>query len=457
MSSRARAQPAEAVRRARWTGSLRRQLVVLSAGVTALAVLLLALIVQLVLAQTSSRALSRVLDERAETVISSARGASTSTVLNVPDSSLDAGVAVYDARGVLVAGSAPSALAEEYADLSTSTRRRTTDEGDTDRIRAEPFVLRSGAAGVVVVTERLKPYEEAEYYALLVSLVTGLLAVLASGGLAAWVSRRALAPVLEMASTAGEWSEHDLARRFDLGTPTNEITALGATLDTLLDRVSTAIRSEQRLTSELAHELRTPLTAVQGSADLLALRSGLDAEVCVEIEEIRAGTRRMAETITGLLELARSSSTIAAASVAELYEALREVSEALVTGQRDARGSEVLTVSVPHGVLLALPVTLAVRAIAPVVENAVRIAEHVVVSLVPARAGYVAIAVDDDGPGVAEQIRDAIFEPGHTAGGHAGSGLGLPLARRIARSVGGDVRLVPHAGSTRFVIELPRA
>ena len=88
---------------------------------------------------------------------------------------------------------------------------------DIDRVRAQPFALPSGTTGVVVVTERLQPYEQAERYALLVSVVTGLLAVIASALLAAWVSRRALRPVLDMATTASEWSEHDLGRRFDLG------------------------------------------------------------------------------------------------------------------------------------------------------------------------------------------------------------------------------------------------
>ncbi len=70
------------------------------------------------------------------------------------------------------------------------------------------------------------------------------------------------------------------------------------------------------------------------------------------------------------------------------------------------------------------------------------------------RGGCVAILVDDDGAGVAASIRDRLFEPGQTSGG--GSGLGLSLARRIARSAGGDVRLDDHDACTRFVVELPR-
>ncbi|KRA38207.1 MULTISPECIES: sensor histidine kinase [unclassified Nocardioides] len=428
------------------TGSFRRQLVVLSATITAFAVVLLALIVQLVLSQTSTRSINRVLEERAEAVISSADAASTSTQLVVPDGALDAGVAVYDDKGTLVAGSEPPALAEQYADL-VAAGHGTRSVGETRRIRAHPFILASGVEGIVVVNERLGPYEEAEHYALLVSAITGMLAVLASAALAAWVSRRALAPVAAMASTAADWSEHDLGRRFELGAPTNEITALGKTLDTLLEKVDAAILSEQRLTAELAHELRTPLTAVQGTADLLAMRPDLEDDVRAEVEEIRAGSRRMGETITGLLQLARSGSPHGA-SAADVRRVLLQLS-------RDA--THPVEIDVGDRVRVALDETLVARAVGPVLENALRMAAHVRVSVVEVRDGMVGIAIDDDGPGVDPAIADRVFEPGHASGDHGGAGLGLPLAQRIARSAGGDVRLVSPRNPTRFVVELPHA
>lgn len=430
------------------SGSLRRQLVWLSAVVTALASVLLTLLVQLLLARTSANAVDQVMQDRCDNVVAAIRTSSSGGSIVIPDDALAAGVAVYDGSGDLVGGSAPSALAEQYAGLSTASETTSSGEvEDSDRLRAQLFTLDSGAEGVVVVSERIQPYEEAERYALLVSVVTGLMAVLVSALLAAWVSRRALRPVVEMATTASEWSEHDLARRFDLGAPSNEITALGATLDALLDKVSAAIRSEQRLTSELAHELRTPLTAVQGTADLMALRPDLDPGLREDVEEIRTGTRRMADTITGLLELARSAGSPPDTTVVRLQVALEHLVETYPS----------VEVEVSQNLAVALPEVLVVRALGPVVENAVRFARHVRISLVPARPGYVAIAVDDDGPGIASDQRELIFEAGHTAGDHAGSGLGLPLARRIARSAGGDVRLDRRDAGSRFVIELPRA
>lgn len=434
-------------------GSLRRQLVVLSATATAFAVVLLVLLVQLLLDRTASNAVDRVLEERIDALVSSAEASTTGDRLVVPDARLDAGVAVYDADGLLVAGSPPTSAADVYAELSGDPRSRTVTLAETSIVRSQPFTLSGGVRGVVIVTERLTPYEDAEHYALFVSIGTGVLAILASAALAAFVSRRALAPVLAMAATAEDWSEHDLTSRFDLGVPGNELTTLGHTLDTLLDKVAAAIRSEQRLTAELAHELRTPLTAIQGTADLMSLRHDLDPAVREDVEELRASSRRMAETITVLLELARSAAGSVAPSTCDLREVLDDVVADL--GER----RQAVRVSVPEGLRLDVPHPLAVRALGPVVDNAVRHGDRVDVRVLAGRGGRVLVAVDDDGEGVAADLRERIFEPGQTSGHRAGAGLGLSLARRIARTAGGDVRLDETNGTTgaRFVVELPGA
>jgi signal transduction histidine kinase len=254
-----------------------------------------------------------------------------------------------------------------------------------------------------------------------------------------------------MAKTATEWSEHDLARRFELGPPENEISSLAATLDQLLDKVSSAIRSEQRLTSELAHELRTPLTTIRGTADLVLLRGALPPEATRDVQEISAASQRMAVTITALLDLARNEATVLAASRSSLATVLAEVVRSVETGNialavdaTDAR--------------LDLPDALAVRAISPVVENAVRFAStRVSITSRTREPGTVEVVVDDDGPGLDTSQAEIIFAPGMTSASGAGSGLGLAIARRIARTVGGDVTVELAAPTTRFVVRLPLA
>ncbi|MFI5245968.1 MAG: ATP-binding protein, partial [Gemmatimonadales bacterium] len=71
--------------------------------------------------------------------------------------------------------------------------------------------------------------------------------------------------------------------------------------------------------------------------------------------------------------------------------------------------------------------------------------------------------VTDDGPGVADDEREAIFEPGvrgfagREGGDGTGAGLGLALARRLARAASGDVAASPNGGGGRFVVSLPSA
>lgn len=264
-------------------------------------------------------------------------------------------------------------------------------------------------------------------------------------GLAAWASRRALAPVTDMARTAADWSVRDLERRFDLGPPTDELRALGQTLDGLLDRVSRVIVGEQRLTSELAHELRTPLAAIRASADLIAMLPDLDDELRGDVADILGACATMAETMTGLLDLARASRPDGAD-----VSALGDVVEAALASIEGAR----VAVALDRTLAVAVPVALGARALAPVIDNATRLAVHVTVTAT-VRGGWVEVSVSDDGPGVPMVLSRTVFEPGRS--GRGGSGLGLPLARRIARSVGGDVRLEPPtpAGGAVFVVRLP--
>ncbi|MEO6509409.1 MAG: ATP-binding protein, partial [Nocardioides sp.] len=70
-------------------------------------------------------------------------------------------------------------------------------------------------------------------------------------------------------------------------------------------------------------------------------------------------------------------------------------------------------------------------------------------------ADHVRLVVSDDGDGVADVVRDQLFEPGVT-NGTGGAGLGLGIARRVARSFGGDIDLAPLEDGTSFVVTLPR-
>jgi two-component system OmpR family sensor kinase len=429
--------------------SFRGKIVLSTVGVMTVAMLLVGVGIQLLLARTAQGDINTVLADRADAMITVIEQASAKQ-LTVPRNALEPGMEVYDGDGNLIAGSIERDARESAQDLATTdTRRTVSGPRDDERLLGVPFTTPSGDSGVIVVSQETRPYERSEFYALLVTIAIGVLVVAITALIALRVTRKALEPVTQMAQRATEWSEHDLTHRFALGPPSDELSSLGNTLDQLLDRVASAIRTEQRLTAELAHELRTPLTNIQGSAGLALMRGVTDAEDREDFEEIAVAAREMSAVIRTLLDIAREGS----AAGQEQTCTVADVMPGLV-GPLDGR----LTVDDRTGTSaarIAAPRDLVVRAVAPLIDNAVHHARRRITLTASDDPDHVQLVVADDGAGVPESVRDSLFEPGATEG-TGGAGLGLGIARRIARSFGGEIELDPTADGAAFVVTMPR-
>ena len=303
-------------------------------------------------------------------------------------------------------------------------------------------VIAAVVLGTQLVLELGESHPEARspWNILLDTGLVGACGVVLSGWVAWRVSHRALKPVRDMAERAEDWSAQNLARRFDLGLPVNELSQLGQTLDHLLNRVAHAIRAEQRLSAELAHEIRTPLAAIRGSAELALLRSGRPR---TSHRPRRNRGRNPAPGRGGH----RAAGTSAKSGGDTPGDNQSRCVDRPGVRTRPAQIELELTGSAPP---IAGPRALATRALAPLVENAGQHAEKRVTMDLRA-LDLIEIAVSDDGPGVPPDLRESIFEPGASTQGS--SGLGLGIARRVARSLGGDVVL--HGDE--FVLRLPRA
>ena len=428
--------------------SFRSKIVLSTVALMTLAMLVVGFGIQLLLDRTAQNDINTVLSDRAEAMVSVIQQASDDR-LTVPTDTLEPGVEVFDSKGTLVAGSVERDVRDKAQDLATTTETRTvTGPHDEQRLLGVPFTTPSGDHGVIVVSQETASYERSEFYALLATGGLGLLVIAVTALIAVRVTRQALEPVTQMAKRASEWSEHDLTHRFSLGPPTNELESLGSTLDQLLDRVASAILSEQRLTAELAHELRTPLTTIQGSAGLALMRGVRDDEDREDFEQIRDSAREMSAVIQTLLDIAREGATAAhdqTCTIADVMPGLLPADDQVDVEDRTGESSG----------RVAAPRDLVVRAVAPLVDNAVRHARHRITFTAVDRADHVELVVADDGPGVAEGMRDSLFLPGATQG-TGGAGLGLGIARRVARSFGGDIELVLDATGAAFAVTLPR-
>lgn len=364
------------------------------------------------------------------------------------DAVLDRQSWVLDGRRVVERPlGAPAALDAKAVALGRAGRTAERDGPDEVRLRAEPVrASRGGAAvGAVVVALSAEPLELLQQQVLVGSLVIAGLVLLAGLVAIRGALSGALRPVARMTASAEEWSEHDLDKRFGLGPARDELTGLAATLDALLARIAASRRHEQRFASEVAHELRTPIAALRGRAELALGASGPDgdAERAEALRAVVADTERVDAAVDALLAVARRDPGPGAGSV-DLVALARELAD--------------VEVDAPAGLPRAEgEPELVRRALAPLIENARRHGRTVTVEL-SAADGRVRLAVLDDGPGLDPALGERAFEPGVRGAGEpgGGAGLGLPLARRIARSCGGDVVAGPGPGGC-FVLELPAA
>jgi signal transduction histidine kinase len=362
----------------------------------------------------------------------------------VNDEILDRHAWVFDGDRVVERPTGvPRALDREAVALGRA-RRRAEREGPGDvRLQATPVSAAAGgpAVGAVVVSLAAEPLERLQQQVLLGSIVISLLVLLAGGLTTRSAVSGALRPVAQMTEAAQSWGAHDLDRRFDLGAPRDELTALAATLDELLARIAASRRHEQHFAGEVAHELRTPLAALRGRAEL-ALSAEGDSERVTALGTIISQADRLDGAIDALLAVARQELD-PSVGVIDLSALAREIPDAHVEA--------------PAGLPAAQgDMETARRALAPLVDNARRHGGGRVVLRLDAGGGSVRLAVLDDGPGLDPALGDRAFDPG-VRGAHepdGGAGLGLALARRLARSCGGDVTAGPGPGG-HFVLALP--
>ncbi|MFF4895911.1 sensor histidine kinase [Streptomyces sp. NPDC001068] len=384
-------------------------------------------------------------------------------VKSVNDRLLDANVWIYD--GTRLLERPPTASSD---DTLTRAAGRLAAGGSPfcTTVRAvNPRFVRlcsgtvPGALGTatVVTALDLAPFRNSARTVLLGSLVLDAVMLLCTYVLTRLAVGRALRPVRTMTDQATQWSAVGSDERFGAARHPVELARLGASLDALLDRIRTVLRHEQQLTGELSHELRTPLTRIIIELDWWRARPRSEADTRATHEVIAEAAQSMRTICDTLLDHTRESAHTpsAAPGTTAVAPVLDRLAQHLDTPNRIRTAVDVPDARLEAGVAPAL----LERVVSPLLANALRYARSTVTVSARPRHGGVRITVTDDGPGVPEAFLHDLFQPGRRADpddAHDGAGLGLPLARRLARAVGGDVTHDPgHAAGACFLVDLP--
>lgn len=263
-------------------------------------------------------------------------------------------------------------------------------------------------------------------------------------GFAAVFMRNQIRPVLRLASAAEAFGKgRDVPAFKPQGA--KEVRQAAAAFIAMRQRIFRQISQRTALLSGVSHDLRTPLTRMKLQLEMMGSDDGI-----VALKEDVTDMERM---LDGYLSFARGEGSEKPQQA--------DVSVLLEESVRQARrkGGEI-TLRTESGLRMAVRPLAFQRCVTNLLDNAMRYGRHVSVQAGRWRE-RIEVIVDDDGPGISEDRREEVFKPFYRVEGSrnpatGGIGLGLSIARDVARSHGGDIVLGESPlGGLRARIWLP--
>jgi len=266
----------------------------------------------------------------------------------------------------------------------------------------------------------------------------------------------ALAPVADMTRRVREiTATGNLEARVPVSPIGDEVTDLGQTLNTMIDRIQSASLRQRQFISDASHELRSPVASIRAQLES-ALRVPDEVDWPDVAGIVLAEDQRLEHLVTNLLDLARlEEGRVAPRAEVDLDE--------VVLAQRPRMTSVTLDLAgVSAGRVWGheAEVTSVVRNL---LDNAARHAESLVQVSLRTVGPWVVLQVSDDGPGVPVEDRERVFErfarlQDGRARDEGGVGLGLALTKRIVEQHGGRISVEDGPlGGASFVVSLPSA
>lgn len=288
---------------------------------------------------------------------------------------------------------------------------------------------------------------------LLFLLATSALVVLLTAVLTRRTVDRTLAPVNAISSELAEITATESGRRVPVPPVRDEIRNLAEAANATLDRLDAALERQRRFTSDASHDLRSPITGARAQLEEALLYPD-QADWPRTAQNVLVSLDRLQAIVADLLALARLDAAAHAGD--EEVDLALLVSTELARAVRDTH----TTVDLDQGAVVRGDRLQLARLLTNLLTNAERHARTRISVSVEASGGDAVLTVADDGAGIPPEDRELVFQRfvrlrESRDRDPTGTGLGLPIAREIARSHGGTLTIADSEEGARFVLRLP--
>jgi heavy metal sensor kinase len=382
-----------------------------------------------------------------------------------PDNDEDRGSDVWLASGEQVYRSGASASLPPVALASTTAQQRY----DTIVANGRPWRTLTGTTlvggrAVVLRVSRAETHLRTQLWEILVVLVLGLPVVVVLAGAGGYVlARRALTPIDQLASEARRITADRLHERVSVPNQHDEIGRLAAVINQTFARLESSFDQLRRFTADASHELRTPLSVIRGIGEAGLGETRTAAEYKEAMGSMLEEVDRLTTLVDTLLRLSRADAGTVrlARSPTDVGQLTRDAVSSLgiLAEEREQR----VTIDAAEGISVIADRLVLREAITNVVDNAIKYSPRAssISIRVTAEGNQAHLIVADEGPGIAAEDRQRIFDrffrlDEARSRDHGGVGLGLAIAKWAVEVNGG--RITVENGANRgsvFHIVLP--
>lgn len=317
--------------------------------------------------------------------------------------------------------------------------------------RETTVFIRHVANDMYAATNDTSDFEETEeviFYAIAAGFITSLSIAIILG---LYLSRRVVAPVTELANAVDKNEDCSELPSLD---ETNEIGTLSRAFSRRSKKMQQFLADEKLFTGDVSHELRTPLTIMLGAAELLEVRLANFPEDLLVAKRITRVAAEAAERVSALLLLSQSPDVLRGSKLLLSHVVIREIDR-----YRQLLGEKPVKIefdSVSENVWVFARSELAGIAIGNLIRNACQYTEQ---GTVRVALQLDRIVIEDEGPGLPENVRVRLFAR-HVRGHgdeYVGSGLGLAIVKRVADHMGWEIEYESSLTSgSKFTLFFPQ-